>query len=1316
MPTLKGSIFRNPALMKFRALAVLRVIALLACSEGTGFTAGHSEYAAALPEGVTAVWDTSKAHCETTPTRERICLNGLWRWQPAEPDSTRVPNQAWGYFKVPGCWPGITDYMQKDSQLIHFHPAWEAVSLRDLAAAWYEREFTIPQDWAGRQVSLRLEHLNSLAVVYLDGARVGEIRFPGGDLELPAGWRPGAGHRLSLMVAAVPLRGVLLSYTDSASAREVKGSVARRGLCGDVYLEAKPRGPRMSDVRSRTSVRRGELTIVAELENLSSNTAYILRTRVTERTGGSHDLISRAFQPGQLDAGGRFSFTTRWVPDELWDISSPGAMCDLEVTLADKTGKVHDIYWNQRFGFREFWIDGRDFHLNGSRIQLSAVPLDNAQVGAAWATYGAARESLERLQSFGINFVYTHNYDCNPGAHLAFEEILRAADDVGMLVGLSQPHFSDYDWTNTDADRANGYARHAEFYVRVANPHPSVVMYAMSHNATGYSGDMNPDMIDGIQHARDDWAARNAGMARRAEAIVTRLDPSRIVYHHASGNLGPMHAVNFYPNFVPIQELSDWFQHWSTQGVKPLFLCEYGAPFTWDWTMYRGWFKGEREFGSARVPWEFCLAEWNAQFLGDSAFPASRAEKANLRWEAAQFRAGNLWHRWDYPYAVGSTRFDERYPVFAAYITDNWRAFRTLGVSAISPWEYGHFWKLREDVDRTRKMLPTDWENLQRPGFSPDFVEHRYERMDLAFDRSDWVPTAAAEALYRNNLPLLAWLAGKPDRLTSKDHLFLPGESVEKTLVIVNNSRAPVTADGTWTLDLPQPVSDRRQISLATGQQERWALRIQIPPATPPGSYNLRSTVRFDTGETQEDTFTMGLLPAPSPPAVAGRIAVFDPRGETLDWLRSLDISCQPIGADTATGSFDLLVVGKEALTLESPAPDIRRVREGLNVVIFEQTAEVLEKRFGFRVAEYGLRQVFPRVPDHPILRGLEAGHLRDWRGEAMLVSRRLTYEMRPRYGPTVSWCGLPVPRLWRCGNQGNVASVVIEKPARGDFLPILDGGYSLQYSPLLEYREGAGVVILCQLDVTGRGERDPAAETLARNLLAYAAHPTPRRPRRPVYAGDRAGRKRLETLGFSVSPWTGGRLSEDQVLILGPGGARQWSMSDADAREWFDAGGELLAIGLDQEEIDRIPWLTATVRIGEHLSTGLPTFNHGSRLAGIGPADLHIREPRAIPLVTGGARVLGTGILAEQRGVVYCQLVPWRFDGSRSMNLKRSERRVSFLLSRVMANMGVESATPLLERFGAAVVNPGREQRWLEGFYLDRPEEWDDPYRFFRW
>ena len=46
--------------------------------------------------------------------------------------------------------------------------------------------------------------------------------------------------------------------------------------------------------------------------------------------------------------------------------------------------------------------------------------------------------------------------------------------------------------------------------------------------------------------------------------------------------------------------------------------------------MYRGWYNGKREFGSAVATWEFCLAEWNAQFLGDSAYQISEQENIAL--------------------------------------------------------------------------------------------------------------------------------------------------------------------------------------------------------------------------------------------------------------------------------------------------------------------------------------------------------------------------------------------------------------------------------------------------------------------------------------------------------------------------------------------------------------------------------------------------------------------------------------------------------------------------------------------------------------
>jgi hypothetical protein len=1286
---------------------------------------GAEQSAVALPPGVKAVWDLGKAYHETTPTRERICINGLWRWQPAEAQADQTPTANWGYFKVPGCWPGIGDYMQKDSQTVHAHPSWKDRRLGSVTAAWYEREITIPSQWAGRRSAISIECLNSYATVYVDGAKVGEARFPGGEVDLTSVCRPGGTHRLSLLVVAMPLKGVMLSYTDSASAREVKGSVARRGLCGDVYLVGTPSGPHIADVRVDTSVRKQELTLDAAVEGLAADAQYAFRTRIMKDGRSVKEFTSRAFAGSDLKED-RIASTEKWMPDKLWDIHTPGNQYDLEVSLVDAGGKVLDTGWIVRFGFRELWIDGRDFFLNGTRIFLSALPIDNAAIGAALANYEAVRESLNRLKSFGINFVYTHNYGCEPGSHLGFAELLRAADDVGMLVSFSQPHFSHYEWQAPDADRNNGYARHAEFYVRAAQNHPAVVMYSMSHNAAGYSEDMNPDMIDGIRDDRDQWGARNVKLALRAEGIVKHLDPSRIVYHHASGNLGSMHPINFYPNFVPIQELSDWFEHWATEGVKPAFLCEFGAPFTWDWTMYRGWYKDKREFGSAAVPWEFCLAEWNAQFFGDKAFQISEPEKANLRWEAKQFQAGRVWHRWDYPVEVGSTRFDERYPVFAMYLTDNWRAFRTWGVSAISPWECGHYWKLRDGVDKRRKDFKVDWDNLQRPGFSPDYIDQRYERMDLAFGLSDWLGTAAAQALIRNNRPLLAYLGGKPDRFTSKDHNFRPGETVEKQVIVINNSRETVTCEVAWAfghqrtgLGGPSPIlpgmTGSKTVTVATGQQERIGLRFELPATLAPGNYEVTASVRFSNSETQTDVFSIDVLPLPKDLKTSAKIALFDPKGETGALLNKLGVQSQSVEAGADLSAYDILIVGKSALTVGGAAPDIKGVRDGLRVIVFEQTADVLEKRFGFRATEYGLRQVFARVPDHPLAGGIAAQHLHDWRGEATILPPRLKYEMRPRYGPTVQWCDIPVTRVWRCGNQGNVASVLIEKPARGDFLPILDGGFGLQYSPLMEYREGKGMILFCQMDITGRTEPEPAADTLTRGILNYVSAWKPDPRREAVYVGEPAGKSYLESTGMSLSSYEGGGLSSNQVLIVGPGGGQKLASHSSEVGNWIKTGGNVLAIGLD--EADTNAWLPfkVTMKKAEHIATYFAEF--AAPLAGVGPADVHNRDPRQLPLVSAGVQPIGDGVLAkaERANVVFCQLAPWQFVGEQS-NLRRTRRHVSFLVSRLLANMGVSGSTPLLDRFHQPVDAAKAERRWSDGFYLDQPQEWDDPYRFFRW
>jgi len=68
------------------------------------------------------------------------------------------------------------------------------------------------------------------------------------------------------------------------------------------------------------------------------------------------------------------------------------------------------------------------------------------------------------------------------------------------------------------------------------------------------------------------------------------------------------------------------------------------------------------------------------------------------------------------------------------------------------------------------------------------------------------------------------------------------------------------------------------------------------------------------------------------------------------------------------------------------------------------------------------------------------------------------------------------------------VATYVIEKPQVGAARALLDCGFDLSETPLLEVRRGKGTLILCQLDVTNRYGTDPVATRLVDNLLQYAS------------------------------------------------------------------------------------------------------------------------------------------------------------------------------------------------------------------------------------
>jgi len=91
------------------------------------------------------VWDPGKAFRETTATRERLCINGLWRWQPL-PRRPVQCLQRLGLLQGAGLLARSQDYLRSDYQTL-YPTELKQTKLSEVQRAWYERTISIPSNW-----------------------------------------------------------------------------------------------------------------------------------------------------------------------------------------------------------------------------------------------------------------------------------------------------------------------------------------------------------------------------------------------------------------------------------------------------------------------------------------------------------------------------------------------------------------------------------------------------------------------------------------------------------------------------------------------------------------------------------------------------------------------------------------------------------------------------------------------------------------------------------------------------------------------------------------------------------------------------------------------------------------------------------------------------------------------------------------------------------------------------------------------------------------------------------------------------------------
>jgi beta-galactosidase len=642
-----------------------------------------------------------------------------------------------------------------------------------------------------------------------------------------------------------------------------------------------------------------------------------------------------------------------------------------------------------------------------------------------------------------------------------------------------------------------------------------------------------------------------------------------------------------------MQEREEWPSRWAEKRPFPLVLCETCMMVICNW--YR-----PREMPLEQVySGEPIFDEITAQYLGRRAYRLLKPELFD-RYDMSKQTWGERLH--------GIIQHHPGYQEVKSRVArSSLRAWRTFGVSGI------------------------------------DFNAENWDYHDTATGRP--LPVMKAVARYFGDTDL--YLAGPAGDWPSKDHAFFTGERVRKQAILLNDLTRDLPVALRWQ------VTDRAGKQLASGRIEAVA-RAGVPTmypiefTAPEVSERRELQLKIQPADVEAmflfDTFDLQVFPRPAAAATTGKVLVFDPLGETTKLLAHAGVAAAPLGEQSDLRQAALVVVGKRCY-----GPEFRRlaaklrlmhaIDEGLNLLVFEQaTPDVL----GLRLTERSLRDVFVAEPGHPLVAGLRPADLVNLRGRSDLV------EAYPEVTPGTEkvW----PERGYKWGNRGVVSTFVFRKPHYAPFRPVLECGFDLVDSPMLESQWGSGRILLCQVDVTSRYGADPVSTQLVNQTLSWLGHRGDAPRRHCAGVGDSAKRF-VARFGVVAGDCPNFRVNENGTV---PFGVQR-------------KPGEIIVVGKEEVSPETAAGIEAAVR-GGATALLLPESPLGARfglrstaarlfigrlgndplLAGLNDGDLYLKAWTELPVVSeqDGWRILvKPGIVARkllgQGQVIACQIDP---------------------------------------------------------------------------
>jgi beta-galactosidase len=1231
-----------------------------------------------LQKGDYANCPNRKAYSQSliaSKNKSRQYLNGEWQFIPADSQSQQLPKTGWGSILVPGDWQqekdnSIPGLMKRGNGKI-----WKNFNGSQLTKAWYQRTIKIPRNWQNQALFIDFQRISTDAEIYINGIKCGDIDWPYGAVDITRVVKPGKDNTLSILVTAVADQKEKTIIMSPNEMYKAEAKLDSRGLIGEIQLLNLPNTPHISDVFVQPSIRKKQIQLDIELIDITkAETVKIVAQMLNEQGDIEQEFTTTANIQARSNQG--IKTIWNWENPRLWDIGKPNLYT---LKLSVKGNKTDDEY-NQEFGFREFWIEGRKFYLNGTEIHLRPIVAEEPWAIAIPQVADSIIDSYN-WAGYDIAELWPWNHDERGKWHFR-EDFAQRADLKGFpLIAPAldiAPIASNKTWNNS---RQRWEKRMATDLRRYRN-HPSILIWANSPNFFGHSDDQNPlrigkKNIEGtITKIEDKRLQEITPIAKEAISIIKKHDPTRPIMMHQGASFGDIYALNSYLNMIPLQEREEWLSNWQQKGDMPYMVVEFGTP------LHATMMRGRNGFSKAVVS-EPLMTEFSAIYLGRQAYELETTEYRNKIREL--FIKEQEYQNW---YGNIELNFAPAFQkLLQLFNTNTWRSWRTMGMTGgMIPWNNGQGWQVSTEGKQqinSGQISPTE-----RGVYLKQIPKSLWYNLQPQAN----IIHPSGKALLQNNNSTLAWIAGA--EITAKDHNFTAGDKLQKQVVLINDTRTNKPFYLNWQATINgQIINQEKTGTIPTGQTLFLPIEMNLPKEIREkidGEISLKANI----GNRQhQDKFVFRIFP--KPPKAAGTITVFDPVGKTTKMLQQLGYKVVPWDQKSVP---KLLIIGREASS--SSLPELENfVHNGGNAIAFTQTPQSFQQ-LGFRISPHQSRRVFPVNTKHPILKGLDELDLRDWQGQSTLIEaypNTLNKSDVKRSPHGVPWYG------WHWSNRGTVSSATIEKPHNSSWRPILDAEFDLAYSPLMELDYGKGRIIVTTLDLEDHVPQDAAAAKIAQQIIEYGTTASlfPK-ANKVILIGNNIEQAKLDALGLIYQP-SKTILPDAELTIIGTGA----NVQEQDLQAYLNNGGK--AFFLPQNSPDGA--------LGLQLQPGkinsLPTLPNWQEVSGISTSDLHSRTDYNTWLIQFGGEVASKGLLSRLtigKGVaIFCQIDPEKLNADKNTYFRYTRWRQTRTLAQLLANLGASF------KADAAIFKANSFNLYHSDYRTDF-DLGDDPYRYYRW